>query len=129
MAQVINNKIFDSTVAADGAWRNISNFTTMSVHLTNVEGKVWIEVSNEQDPNNLDRAEGPIAPPAHAGLNASGNLPSSPIVADEIEIVQDLTTKQAVWAPSCLVWNWIRVRKDATAQTLETKAFLFGQNG
>lgn len=129
MAQVVNNLIFDSTNAADGAWRNISNFQTVSIHITGVEANVWVEVSNEQDPNNPDRSEGPIAPPAHAGLNASGNLPGSPISADEIAVIVDNTTHQAVWAPSCLVWNWVRVRKSNTTQALETKAYLFGQNG
>jgi hypothetical protein len=34
-----------------------------------------------------------------------------------------------LWSPSCLVWNWIRVRKNTDRQSLETKALLFGQNG
>lgn len=47
--QVQNIQIFSSTTAADGAWIDVSNLVSMSVHLVGVEAAVWIEVSN--DPN------------------------------------------------------------------------------
>ena len=47
MAQPVNNLIFDSTVAADGEWRNVSNFIAVSVYLTGTESNVWIEGSND----------------------------------------------------------------------------------
>lgn len=110
----VNNLIFDSTSAADGAWRNVSNFVSISIQISGAEGHVWVEATNNPDLT-------------QAGVNVSGNLPSSPSGTDEIAIIVSGTN--VLWSPSCLVWNWVRVRKDATAETLETKAFLFGQNG
>jgi hypothetical protein len=46
-----NNPLFSSQAAANGVWRNISNFFSTSIHVTGLEGNVWIEVSN--DPNVL----------------------------------------------------------------------------
>jgi hypothetical protein len=112
----VNNLIFDSTIHADGDWRDISNLTAFSIQLANVEGNVWIEASNNPDLT-------------QAGVNISGNImnaASNPV--SEITILIE-GSGNALFAPSCLVWNWIRVRKDATAQTKETKAWLFGQNG
>lgn len=43
----INNKIFDSKVAANGPWRNISNLGAYSLHFRGLEGTVWVEVSND----------------------------------------------------------------------------------
>lgn len=117
----VNNLIFDSTVAADGDWRNVSNLTALSVYLTGVETMVWIEASN--DPSIVGDT-----PSGNAGIDVSGDL-SSPSGSSEIAVIYDGTAKTALWAPSCLVWNWIRVRKDSASETLETKAFLFGQNG
>jgi hypothetical protein len=47
--QTVNNLLFDSTAALNGKWRNIGNFVGASVHGVNLEGNVWIELSN--DPN------------------------------------------------------------------------------
>lgn len=49
--QIKNIKIFDSTVAADGAWIDISNCVALSVSFTGLEGHVWLEVSNDPDIN------------------------------------------------------------------------------
>lgn len=46
-----NNTIFSSTAAANGSWRNIQNWVNFSLHITGMEGNVWVEVSN--DPNVL----------------------------------------------------------------------------
>jgi len=83
---------------------------------------------------------GPVIPTSNTagsvavGVNITSNLAASPYVyptgAEEMQVITDpTTTKQAMINPSCLVWNFIRVRKDTTTQTLETKAFLFGQQG
>jgi hypothetical protein len=249
---VANNLIFDSTNAADGAWRDVSNWVAYSIHITGLEGNVWIEVSNDpavksngastltaptpvlsqytpsadshltgvatnttyyvkltyvtkngetqagteasllvtagnllivnppvKDAGGLATSwnvyvstasnketlqnltsgavilplqfgqpfnminllnAGPLVPGANTagsigvGINISGNLaagsytPPAPNF-EETQIVIDQTSKQAMVNPSCLVWNYIRVRKDTTTQTLETKAFLFGQQG
>lgn len=45
--QIKNLKIFDSTVVADGAWIDVSNLVNLSVHMTGIETKTWIEVSND----------------------------------------------------------------------------------
>src|SRR5208337_2442504 len=62
--QTVNNLLLDSTVAADGKWRNISNFVSFSVHGVNLENVVWIEISN--DPNvmidNSSNINAPSAP-------------------------------------------------------------------
>lgn len=44
-----NIVIFDSVNAADGKWIDISNCVSLSVHTVNLEGKVWIELSNDPD--------------------------------------------------------------------------------
>ncbi len=46
---VRNILIFSSTAALNGAWVDISNMVSFSVQVDGLEGKVWIEVSN--DPN------------------------------------------------------------------------------
>jgi hypothetical protein len=235
---VSNNTIFSSTLAADGAWRNISNFLQFSVQVTGVEGTVWIEVSN--DPNVMTDGASSLAAPSaptlsqvaygaqsgqgtyfvkttyataagetlgssesslavsdgnmlviaspgasgaaigwnayvskatgkevqqnlnyglipigqsfsmpsfypggaslptsnttgsvSLGINISGNLATftAPTGVAEIQFAYDNTNKMAVMNPSSIVWNFIRVRKSATAQTLLTQAFLFGQQG
>lgn len=75
-----------------------------------------------------------VAPPisdlsggVNSGLNISGNLPGSPATNDEIAIIVSGSTVSV--NPSCLVWKWLRVRKDTTAQTIETQAWIMGQNG
>jgi hypothetical protein len=53
--QIKNIGIFDSTAiitsppaaTATGAWIDISNLVSLSVHITGVESKTWIEVSND----------------------------------------------------------------------------------
>lgn len=258
--QIKNIKIFDSTTAADGAWIDISNLVAMSVSFTGLEGKVWVEVSNDPDINinaanggsvlappsapvlsqipfgaltgqgtyfvkityvtkwgeTLPSAESSlavtdgnvlrVAPPAAdakglaTGYNVyiskvtntetlqtmppytpartvdatpgihyaiSGAVPlNMPFVlqnglqvssygvpvastaggigngvsitgttlvglvsSEEIAIFPSTVTTTAVINPSCLCWKWMRVRKDNTAQTTETIAWLMGQNG
>jgi hypothetical protein len=61
--QIKDLKIFDSTIAADGAWIDVSNLVALSIQVNNIEGNTWIEVSN--DPNvNYDGAA--IGPPGSA---------------------------------------------------------------
>ena len=244
-----NNILLNSQNAASGVWRNISNWMALSVHITGVESKVWIEVSN--DPNVLTSGSTIAAPAAPVlsqyapttdsqisgepvnvtyyvkntyvtpggetvassqssllvtagnllsvaspardaggyavgwntyisktsgaevlqnlednaviasisfgrpfnltslissgisvpGSNTSGSpnaginvTPPDVIVAsssalDETSMIYDATTHQAIWTPSCLVYNFIRVCKDTSTQTLTTKAYLFGQQG
>ncbi len=60
------------------------------------------------------------------------SVPGNPLgqgYLDMTQLIYDSATNQAIWTPSCLVYNFIRVRKDATTQSLVTKAFLFGQLG
>jgi hypothetical protein len=83
---------------------------------------------------------GPAVPPLsnttgspNVGVNITGNLAASPYVyptgAEEMQVITDPSvTKQAMVNPSCLVWNFIRVCKTG-GSGLETKAFLFGQQG
>jgi hypothetical protein len=78
--QTINNLILNTNVAAaDGAWRNVSNFVASSIQIiardpatglsTPITGTVWIEVSN--DPNvNVDNLATQIAAPSAPTLTA-----------------------------------------------------------
>jgi len=76
--QTINNLILNTNAAAaDGAWRNVSNFVASSIHIfaqtsaglpTALTGTIWIEVSN--DPNvNVDNLATQIVAPAAAVLS------------------------------------------------------------
>ena len=56
-----NNTIFSSQAALNGAWRNINNFIGLSLHLTGIEGNVWIEAAN--DPNITTDGTNISAPP------------------------------------------------------------------
>jgi hypothetical protein len=64
---------------------------------------------------------------AAVGVNVSGNLPASPANNSQTQIVVSGTN--VMFNPSGIVWKWLRVRKDATTQVLQTTAFLMGQNG
>lgn len=57
-----NNQIFSSQTAQSGAWRNIQNWINFSLHITGLEGNVWVEVSN--DPNVLTNGANISAPAA-----------------------------------------------------------------
>lgn len=129
---VTNNEIFNSAAAADGAWRNISNFVAYSVQIKGIEAgsTVWIEVCN--DP-------ACVTDPSIVGMNATGNLAVKPPTggdisgtADESELLQNLTSDggngQAMWCQSCLVYNYVRVRKTGGG-AVTTTAYLFGQQG
>jgi len=73
------------------------------------------------------------------GQNISGNLAaltfsappaiSSAASFGETQIVSDNSNgNECMYNTSCLGFKYLRVRKSTTAQTKETKAFLFGQN-
>jgi hypothetical protein len=64
--QIKNIKIFDSTVAADGPWVDVSDTVNLSVQIANIEPKTWIEVSND-----------PYVPISGFGASA-GNLVAAP---------------------------------------------------
>jgi hypothetical protein len=116
--QIVNNKIFDSTDNAFGEWRNISNFIALSIHVIGLEHSVYIEASN----SNTDPGVG------GAGVKITGDLGNSDVsLSDEIAIFYD--GSGAMVNPSCLAWNWIRVTKPGGSASVQTQAFLFGQNG
>ena len=120
----VNNLIFDSTAAADGAWRKIDNWIALSIHIIGLEGDVWVEVSNNPacDINTTTSA-------ATAGVPLIGNLVTlSPPTDDELSVAYSGDGLQAMISPSCLVWQYIRVRKTGGG-IVETKAYLFGQVG
>ena len=60
--QTANNLIFSSQASANGVWRKIDNWVAFSIHVTGVEAKVWIEVSN--DPNVMTNGPAIAVPPA-----------------------------------------------------------------
>lgn len=62
-----NNTIFSSTAAANGAWRNIGNWTNLSLQINGLESNVWVEVSN--DPSVLSNSTTTISAPAAPTLN------------------------------------------------------------
>jgi hypothetical protein len=124
--QIVNNKIFDSFNAANGAWRNINNFVALSVHvigLTNGDSTVAIEVSNNPAVLTDDTIHGIVITDDLSSGAAS--------YADDILVSYDnpLGPSTVVMVnPCCLAWNYIRVVKsgDGSAQT---QAWLFGQIG
>jgi|SRR5208337_407770 len=77
--QTISNQILSTNLAAaDGAWRNTSNFVASSIHIlartaaglsTPLSGVIWVEASN--DPNvNVDNLATQIAAPSAPVLTA-----------------------------------------------------------
>src|SRR5271170_1521418 len=71
--QTISNQILNTNLAAaDGAWRNTSNFVASSIHVfartaaglsVALAGNIWVEASN--DPNvNIDNLATQIAAPS-----------------------------------------------------------------
>lgn len=143
-----NDIILDTTTAANGAWRNINNFTALSVHVVGLESgsNCWIEVSN--NPNVLlyqPQAYVPgyntpgLAPNTSSNIlgvpitgNLANNVTYSPPVAGDSGDEQDISFSadgtQCMWSPSCLIWNFIRVCKSGGG-SVTTQAFLFGQIG
>jgi hypothetical protein len=127
-----NLTIFDSTAALDGRWYKIANYSALSVHLMGLEAScaIWIEVSNnpENDPN-----YGSSPPITTAGVPVAwittGGITSPPTnITDEADLAYSLDGTQAMWSPSCLVWNYIRVCKSSSGTPVdETVAQLFGQ--
>ncbi len=86
---------------------------------------------------------GVLAPSANTtgtpnvGANITGNLNSSTPLADEASISYDTTDGKwssdaittVMWAPSCLFFNWVRVRVSGQTPGHSLSAYLFGQNG
>lgn len=97
MAQVKLNKIFDSTVPADGAWFDVSNITSLSVHIENVETKTWMEVSNDQYIN-------------INGFGASGAAlvaaPAAPVLNQSPAVVGGLTGQGTYFVKVTYVTPW-----------------------
>ena len=74
--QIKNIQVFSSKNAQNGNWIDISNLVAFSIELENLEGNVWIEVSN--DPNvNIDNTNTPQTPPAAPVLSQFAYQPSS----------------------------------------------------
>ena len=87
--------------------------------------------------------DGILAPSANTtgtpnvGANITGNLNSSTPLADEASISYDTTDGKwssdaittVMWAPSCLFFNWVRVRVSGQTSGNSLQAYLFGQNG
>lgn len=66
------------------------------------------------------------------GVNTGVKFPTSGTLVGatsggEINVL--ITGTNCMVNPSSLVWKWLRVRKDNSAQTLETVAWVMGQNG
>jgi len=87
-----------------------------------------------------------IQPPAtnttgtpNVGANISGNLNAAPSAGqpdNEAAIAYDTATgvysgaaTMVMWAPSCLYFNWVRVRVTGQTPGNVLQAYLFGQNG
>lgn len=74
-----------------------------------------------------------IAPPGSStagGVNTGVKLMATVVggtSSEEIAIF--VTGTSAMVNPSCLCWKWLRLGKDNSSQTLETIAWLMGQNG
>jgi len=66
--QTVTNLLLDSTLAKAGGWRDINNFVGFSVHGINLEGNVWVELSN--DPAIKINGSASILSPAAPTLSA-----------------------------------------------------------
>ena len=74
---------------------------------------------------------------ANSGINLAGNLAAGgytyPATLYQMQIVITPSSppgsSMAIINPSGIIWNFIRVCKDTTAQTKVTTAYLFGQQG
>jgi hypothetical protein len=78
--QIVNNLIFSSTNAADGAWQDVSNMVMFSIYVKGIEAKVWVEVSN--DPNvKYDGPNGQLLAPGAPVLSqfTYGSLPAQSV--------------------------------------------------
>ena len=121
-------KAFDSKVAADGAWQKIANYSALSVHVEGLEGDVWVEVSNDPDADpTYVGGSPPVSPPE--GCDITGNLISGgtpPAQVEMMSIAYSRDGTQVMVSPSCLAWNYLRVRKTGGG-SVETVAWLFGQ--
>ncbi len=131
----VNNAILQTTAAANGAWRKIDDWTSLSVHVIGLEAgsDVWIEVSN----NPLcDPVLSAATSPTTAGVPITGNLAANTVYSppvtgdsgDEQDISFSADGTQAMWSPSCLIWNFIRACKSGGG-SVQTTAYLFGQIG
>lgn len=72
------------------------------------------------------------------GANISGNLNATAVAGAETEAAVSYDTADGLysgsatmvmWSPSCLYFNWIRVRVSGQTPGNSLQAFLFGQNG
>lgn len=86
-----------------------------------------------------------VQPPAtnttgtpNMGANISGNLAAKAVVGADIEAaiaydtvdgLYSASATMVMWAPSCLFFNWVRVRVSGQTPGNSLTAFLFGQNG
>jgi hypothetical protein len=87
---------------------------------------------------------GPLTPgsntstSAASGVNLTGNLASFPAASytpgttgtglNQVQVLIPSGTGMAMINPSGIIWNFIRVCKDSTANTKVTTAYLFGQS-
>ena len=130
----VNNTILDSKPAADGGWRNVNDWMSMSIHVVGLEAgaDTWIEVSNDPDCDpNLAATPVPTGVPITGNLcTPAGGLSGTGDVQAMIDVVfgSGDSAGQAMWSPACLYWNFVRVRKTGGGATT-TIAYIFGQVG
>lgn len=124
--QIKNTLIFSSTLAADGAWQDVSNLVSLSVQVVNLEGKVWIEVSN--DPNiQSDGANGQLAAPSAPTVSqftpTQSPLGVSGLPAQALSIKVTYTTRnQPVISPTPLYSYVVGETLPSTATALSVLA-------
>jgi hypothetical protein len=70
--QTANRIIFQSTNALDGQWQDISLMTGFSLQVTNLEGHVWVEVSNDPSVKNDGATIAAPAGPTVSSVPATG---------------------------------------------------------
>jgi hypothetical protein len=58
---------------------------------------------------------------------SSSSPPTAGDTVNEEDVAWSTDGKQCMWSPSCLVWNYLRVRKTATGASTTTTAYAFGQ--
>jgi hypothetical protein len=74
----------------------------------------------------------------NVGANITGNLNATAVLGADVEAAVAYDTSdglysasatQVMWAPSCLFFNWVRVRVNGQTAGHSLQAYLFGQNG
>jgi hypothetical protein len=111
----------DSTPGIHFAINGVLSLSTKTYSLTNGYANTGIAVPGSNTAGGIG-----------VGINVlgtAGDFSTATQTDSTIAVFIDTNNKQVVWAPSGMVWKWLRVRKNNTTQLTETVAWIVGANG